>query len=551
MRVVYFYHPRKTDPFFKASTYVEFLEKIRYIANDDRELLAGSPYGRRTYVVRVWQRWRLDEINPFWIKFFGIPKRLSNPPKGADERRKRRRLTLEKSSVERNERKSKGGAKLPREKTTLGKNFPSPRAKQYPYLSVSTGARRTYQGGVLTNTTVDSTPRFWIDKTRTSVVTPGFRFKKKYEYPWNNYSHFYYSGKESEGALVGSTWTSWRDEGYIRGYYGFSYSSYKSVCQQSTTNVKAYASAYGKALSRAKSMSVNLAQAYAERQQTARLLQSSVNRLIQLALALRKGDTKRASNLIQTFRSSKKLSILNKDGDRVIGQRLTRIVKKPSKKVSAETFANLWLEYQYGWRPLLSDIYGACELIANTYYLRKPVQVSAKSKQTNTYTYVPYSNTYTSVSFNEVAVVEDETVAKVVLQFREDDDAWRFLSTTGITDPALLAWELLPYSFVIDWFVPVGNYIKSFGAVRGMQFLRGSVSTASVRKVTSQLVRTAGVGSVKSTITAKGELKSRTIISSIPLPPSPSFEPSMGVERILSAISLLTQVVSRGKTTLR
>jgi len=33
----------------------------------------------------------------------------------------------------------------------------------------------------------------------------------------------------------------------------------------------------------------------------------------------------------------------------------------------------------------------------------------------------------------------------------------------GLQDPASVAWELLPWSFVVDWFIPIGNWLECRG----------------------------------------------------------------------------------------
>jgi hypothetical protein len=39
----------------------------------------------------------------------------------------------------------------------------------------------------------------------------------------------------------------------------------------------------------------------------------------------------------------------------------------------------------------------------------------------------------------------------------------------GIADPASLLWELTPYSFVLDWWVPVGDYLSAAGLLNSIQ----------------------------------------------------------------------------------
>jgi len=37
----------------------------------------------------------------------------------------------------------------------------------------------------------------------------------------------------------------------------------------------------------------------------------------------------------------------------------------------------------------------------------------------------------------------------------------------------LVAWEKVPFSFVIDWLLPIGNFLEAISAHRGLDFVAG------------------------------------------------------------------------------
>jgi hypothetical protein len=43
----------------------------------------------------------------------------------------------------------------------------------------------------------------------------------------------------------------------------------------------------------------------------------------------------------------------------------------------------------------------------------------------------------------------------------------------GLTNPLAIAWELVPFSFVLDWLVPVGTWLQSLDATLGVKFVGG------------------------------------------------------------------------------
>jgi len=48
------------------------------------------------------------------------------------------------------------------------------------------------------------------------------------------------------------------------------------------------------------------------------------------------------------------------------------------------------------------------------------------------------------------------------------------MSQTGFLNPINLVWEILPFSFVVDWFLPIGPYLEAASAFNGLEFVDGS-----------------------------------------------------------------------------
>jgi hypothetical protein len=55
-----------------------------------------------------------------------------------------------------------------------------------------------------------------------------------------------------------------------------------------------------------------------------------------------------------------------------------------------------------------------------------------------------------------------------------DNPLLALFSQTGFTNPINLLWELIPFSFVADWFLPIGSYLEALKAWEGATFLGGS-----------------------------------------------------------------------------
>lgn len=358
--------------------------------------------------------------------------------------------------------------------------------------------------------------------TFSSVKTPNFKaIKRRESLPMNPFTHTYRKEVHSQGHVV-----DWNGTGVAGNVWSVNHNYQNQigkllVPRESEVELKAKA----KLLDKLKDSSVNLAQALAERKQTVDLLTKSINRLASAALAIRRGNLNHAVNLFA------------QPGERV----RKNLRRKPEHWKNLD---NHWLEFSYGWKPLVSDIYGSAELLAKTYFLNRPLTVNTKArdeqirKNTAIYTFAG-SNCY----WDEWLVDE----ARYHIEFREDSATASRLASTGITNPLLLTWELLPYSFVLDWFLPVGSYLQSLDATVGLTFYRGTKTIKSTQRYHSRWDGAPkGVPGNLRIVYDSDYLvhkKVRTVLTAFPAASFPSFDRNpIGVERALSGISLLTQI---------
>lgn len=130
-------------------------------------------------------------------------------------------------------------------------------------------------------------------------------------------------------------------------------------------------------------------------------------------------------------------------------------VSKHTSKLSVKDVAGRWLELQYGWLPLLSDAYEAgLALEAITAPPRVKEVYCGSLREGNSST----SASPTLFTLNSLWRV------KCKLQYRwvEQLTAARSL---GLEDPLGIAWEVIPYSFVVDWFLPVSTYLDVLNTI--------------------------------------------------------------------------------------
>jgi hypothetical protein len=130
--------------------------------------------------------------------------------------------------------------------------------------------------------------------------------------------------------------------------------------------------------------------------------------------------------------------------------------------------AGRWLELQYGWLPLLSDVHDAATAYhAITEGPRFRI-FSATANNKGSFTYPsPWSP---NVSMSQKAKRSRRYVF-------EQDEVLSTPRSLGLTDPASVLWENIPYSFVVDWFVPIGTYLSNLNQI---PYLSGSWHTSEV-----------------------------------------------------------------------
>lgn len=197
-------------------------------------------------------------------------------------------------------------------------------------------------------------------------------------------------------------------------------------------------------LQKIKGQKVNLGVFAAERNQVIDMFAGTARKLGNAYTNVRKGNFKKAFEILQC---------------------------RPSKRLSAKkSAANNWLELQYGWLPLLSDAYGAAEQLEETWEAteKKPPYATATAR-----TRVGDKDVVAGAA--QGVMVEREFIAdcRSGVAYRVDYESSRFLGRVGLTNPLDIGWEALPFSFVVDWFLPVGRFLNTLDATLGCTFIDG------------------------------------------------------------------------------
>lgn len=260
--------------------------------------------------------------------------------------------------------------------------------------------------------------------------------------------------------------------------------------------------------SQIKGFDFNALVAFGERAQTIKLVTDSAKSLISSVKQIKRGNVLGA------------LKALGYSG------------KPPKKhKFRSTDIAGRFLEIQYGWLPLLNDVYGSMD--AYHKLTQGPrLKIFKSNSSTNQVEVIPY------VKGNARQVRNTRVVYYAKLS--EPPSTARQL---GLLDPATLAWELLPFSFVADWFIPIGPYLEATNIIESLNgtFLKTTVKKGTMVEVGSSYW--SGLESSAQTATMQ-----REILTSVEVP-FPTFKPldkALSASHVTNATALLVSIFGGG-----
>lgn len=169
----------------------------------------------------------------------------------------------------------------------------------------------------------------------------------------------------------------------------------------------------------------NAAVFLAEGKESLETIGSLAKRIGQAGFALRRGDFRSAARSLAT--SDRKLN-------------------------ARKSLHDNWLELQYGWMPMLKDIQSAAEYFAHVSNkpMRRIYRARVERKSVSLDSQHP--------SLSQLGEAVRTINAKLI---NTEDYQVQSAASLGFLDPEVVAWELVPYSFVADWFIPIGNYLET------------------------------------------------------------------------------------------
>lgn len=252
---------------------------------------------------------------------------------------------------------------------------------------------------------------------------------------------------------------------------------------------------------RVNSPDLNLGVILGEGRETYSLLASTAQRLVRAFNAVRKGN----------------LLLAARELGAQISRRNYGRLRDSLRNGGAET---AWLQFQFGWAPLVQDVHTAVTRDWNR--LQQGAEVRGHAASGKPYD-VSDSNQF-SASRNPTASagwagnVENSRLAQS--------------QALGLLNPAQLAWNLLPFSFVVDWFVDINKMLGMMTSTAGIGNVHGYTIYESQTETLGK-----GVG-----IFRREVFVNRTVGAFSYAAPTSQ---NLGTWHALTSLALLKQVFSR------
>jgi len=226
--------------------------------------------------------------------------------------------------------------------------------------------------------------------------------------------------------------------------------------------------------------------------------------------------------------------------------------KKATKQRRQRHIASQWLEVSYGIRPLLADIHSACQAASDIVNQRANSPTLKGFGKARAYLGTAGSDDafkICTLHFKGVRYVDTKVVFYGAVRQDLGQPSQFILDKLGLNLPNFLptVWELIPYSFLADYFTNVGQFVQALSFPTSRLAWSGSTTLVKSHQVVylASVTLNAGPGVKSQTQFSPG--KTHVVRTTIDRAVSPSLVPSLqvhipsGVEQWTNMLALAVQ----------
>ena len=162
--------------------------------------------------------------------------------------------------------------------------------------------------------------------------------------------------------------------------------------------------------------------------------------------------------------------------DFIKAARILKMSTVPKRVGAKKSFANNYLEFHFGWSPLIGDIYDAIDVFNSPVddffpVVQESIIVPAKVLK-------PVAS---GGYYDRMTIGASKIKSRAGCKVRINNPNLHLANQLGLTNPALIAYELIPFSFVANWFVSVEEFLSQGTDYLGLTVTDGWYSRGGER----------------------------------------------------------------------
>lgn len=134
-------------------------------------------------------------------------------------------------------------------------------------------------------------------------------------------------------------------------------------------------------------------------------------------------------------------------------------------KPNAKSAASNWLEYWLGWAPLVGDIGNAISVLQSPY---KTLAVKSSGSDSTSLNVRTRIGSLPGDVSSSTEVYTWNVRCHMAMEYFVSNPNLHLANQLGFVNPYTVAWELVPMSFVVDWFANVGDFLGQWTMFAGL-----------------------------------------------------------------------------------
>lgn len=219
-----------------------------------------------------------------------------------------------------------------------------------------------------------------------------------------------------------------------------------------------------------------------------------------------------------------------------------------------ENIRDGWMEVQFGLKPLMYDIHDAGAALDESIFEHdNGLLVVAKAGHTvKGKISVPLP--ITNAPFQTHLICDTSVSCHASVSYKVPTDGVSRITTLGLDNPASILWEATCLSWMVDYGFGVGDWLSSFTAANGLEYIDGSMSTT--QRCTANEVQHTNLHphnvwekkpSTRGVVLSSGTFTRELLASGVTPAIAPQIKSKMSLVQLANSLSALSTMFGGGR----